>query len=98
MLNDAVAFVIPDVHAEGKVRLGFHGQVRLDSSWPAGIYTPTMADCTPDSEQRGEGCYVPFEGIDFRFRRYICETLIPHGSPSGPHGFRPVGFYFKPQR
>jgi hypothetical protein len=21
-------------------------------------------------------------------------VLIPHGSPSGPHGFRPVGFYF----
>jgi ATP-dependent DNA ligase len=24
------------------VRLGFHGQVRLDSSWPAGIYTNIM--------------------------------------------------------
>jgi hypothetical protein len=39
VLDDADACVIPDVHAEGKVRLGFHGQVRLDSSWPAGIYT-----------------------------------------------------------
>jgi hypothetical protein len=39
MLNDAVAFLILDVHAGGKVRHGFHGQVRLDSSWPAGIYT-----------------------------------------------------------
>jgi len=25
--------VVPDVHAEGEVRLGFHGQVRLDLSW-----------------------------------------------------------------
>jgi hypothetical protein len=31
--------VFPDVHTEGKVGLGLHGQVRLDSSWPAGIYT-----------------------------------------------------------
>jgi len=35
VLDDAVAGVVPDVHAEGEVRLGFHGQVRLDSSWPA---------------------------------------------------------------
>jgi hypothetical protein len=40
VLNDAVAYVIPDVHTEGEVRLGLHGQVRLDSSWPVGIYTP----------------------------------------------------------
>jgi hypothetical protein len=40
MLNDAVAAVVPDVHAEGEVRLGFHGQVRLDLSWPGAIYTP----------------------------------------------------------
>jgi hypothetical protein len=34
MLNDAVACVVPDVHAEGKMRLGLHrGQIRLD--WPA---------------------------------------------------------------
>jgi hypothetical protein len=26
------------------------------------------------------------------------KALIPHGSPSGPHGFRPVGFYFERQR
>jgi hypothetical protein len=37
--DDAVASVVPDVHAESEVRLGFHGQVRLDSSWPAGIYS-----------------------------------------------------------
>src|SRR5262245_275375 len=39
VLDDAVATVIPDVHAEGEMRLGFHGQVPLDSSWPAGIYS-----------------------------------------------------------
>jgi hypothetical protein len=39
VLDNAVAGVVPDVHAEGKMRLGFHGQVRLDLSWPAGIYT-----------------------------------------------------------
>jgi len=27
VLDDAVASVVPDVHAEGEVRLGFHGQV-----------------------------------------------------------------------
>jgi len=40
VLDDAVACVVPDVHAEGEVRLGFHGQVPLDLSWPAAIYTP----------------------------------------------------------
>ena len=40
VLDDAVAGVVPDVHAESEVCLGFHGQVRLDSSWPADIYTP----------------------------------------------------------
>ena len=40
VLDDAVAYVVPDVHAEGEVRLGFHGQAPLDLSWPAGIYTP----------------------------------------------------------
>src|SRR5262249_25826970 len=40
VLDDAVAGVVPDVHAEDELRLGFHGQVRLDSSWPAAIYTP----------------------------------------------------------
>ena len=34
MLNDAVAAVVPDIHAESEVRLGFHGQVPLDLSWP----------------------------------------------------------------
>jgi hypothetical protein len=40
VLNDAGAYVIPDVHTEGAVRLGLHAQVPLDSSWPAGIYIP----------------------------------------------------------
>src|SRR5258708_28563650 len=39
VLNDAAAGVVPDVHAEGEVRLGFHGQARLDSPWPGTIYT-----------------------------------------------------------
>jgi hypothetical protein len=30
--------MVPDVHAEGEVRLGFHGQAQLDSPWP-GLYT-----------------------------------------------------------
>jgi hypothetical protein len=42
VLDNAVAGIVPDVHAKGEVRLGFHGQVRLDSSWPAAIYTPAM--------------------------------------------------------
>ena len=45
VLNDAVACVVPDVDTEGEVRLGLHGQVRLDSSWPAAIYTPCC--CVP---------------------------------------------------
>src|ERR1700756_2386532 len=40
VLDDAVACVIPVVHAEGDICLCFHGQVRLASSWPPGIYTP----------------------------------------------------------
>src|SRR5258708_5439289 len=39
VLHDAVAGVVPDVHAEGEVRFGFHGQARLDSPWPGTIYT-----------------------------------------------------------
>jgi hypothetical protein len=35
VLDDAVACIVPDVHAEGEVRLGFHGQAPLDLSWPA---------------------------------------------------------------
>src|SRR5262249_20512632 len=40
MLHNAAAGVVPNVHAEGKVRLGFHGQVRLHSPWPGIIYKP----------------------------------------------------------
>jgi hypothetical protein len=50
LLDDAVACGVPDVHAEGKVRLGLHGQVRLDSSWPADIYTHAVASCVPFQE------------------------------------------------
>jgi hypothetical protein len=39
VLDDAVASRVPDVHAEGEVRLGLYGQARPDSPWPAGIYT-----------------------------------------------------------
>jgi len=39
MLDEVVAGIVPNVDPEGKMRFGFHGQVRLDSSWPAGIYT-----------------------------------------------------------
>jgi|SRR5262249_9508808 len=42
VLDNAVAGEVPNVHAESKMRLGFHGQVRLDSSWPTGIYTPML--------------------------------------------------------
>ena len=42
VLDDAVASVVPDVHSEGKVGLGLHGQARLDSSWPAAIYAPML--------------------------------------------------------
>ena len=40
VLNYAVASGVPNIDAEGEVGLGLHGQVRLDLSWPAGIYTP----------------------------------------------------------
>jgi hypothetical protein len=42
VLDDAVASIVPDIHSEGEVRLGFHGQGRLDSPWPAGIYTALL--------------------------------------------------------
>jgi hypothetical protein len=32
--KDAIHGAVPDIHAEGEVGLGLHGQVRLDSSWP----------------------------------------------------------------
>ncbi len=35
VLEDAVACVVPDVHAEGEVRLGFHGQVDSTRPGPA---------------------------------------------------------------
>src|SRR5262249_18522283 len=40
MLHNTAAGVVPNVHAEGKVRLGFHGQVRLHSPWPGIVYKP----------------------------------------------------------
>jgi Homeodomain-like domain len=33
---------VPNIDAENEVDLGFHGQVRLDSSRPAAIYTPML--------------------------------------------------------
>jgi hypothetical protein len=42
VLDDAVASVVPDVHAEGEVRFGFHGQARLDSPWPVDIYNAIL--------------------------------------------------------
>jgi bifunctional non-homologous end joining protein LigD len=47
VLDDAVASLVPDVHAEGEVRLGLHGQARLDSPWPAGIYTRMLLRSVP---------------------------------------------------
>jgi hypothetical protein len=37
VLEDAVARGVPYVNAEGEVRLGFHGQVRLDPPAPGAI-------------------------------------------------------------
>jgi hypothetical protein len=34
VLDDAVACVVPDVHAEGEMRLGFHGQVHSTCPGP----------------------------------------------------------------
>src|SRR5262245_30139739 len=56
VLDNAVATVIPDVHAEGEMRLGFHGQVRLDSSWPAGIYTPCCRSASPSPTFANPAC------------------------------------------
>jgi hypothetical protein len=42
VLDDAHAGVVPNIHAKSEVGLGFHGQVRLDSSWPAAIYSPML--------------------------------------------------------
>jgi hypothetical protein len=47
VLDDAGAGLVPDVHAEGEVRLGLHGQARLDSPWPAGIYTRMLLRSVP---------------------------------------------------
>jgi hypothetical protein len=38
---DAAAGVIPDVYAEGKMRLGLHGQARLDSPAPHRYLCPS---------------------------------------------------------
>jgi hypothetical protein len=40
VLEDAVARGVPYVDAEGKVRFGLHGRIRLDSPAPRAIYTP----------------------------------------------------------
>jgi len=51
VLDDAVAGVVPDVHA-------VYGQVRLDSSWPAAIYSPMLSrtgfiePCLPSSAEQ----------------------------------------------
>jgi bifunctional non-homologous end joining protein LigD len=47
VLDDAGAGLVPDVHTEGEVRLGLHGQARLDSPWPAGIYTRMLLRSVP---------------------------------------------------
>jgi hypothetical protein len=33
---------VPNIDAENEVDLGFHGQVRLDLSWPGDIYSPRL--------------------------------------------------------
>jgi hypothetical protein len=40
VLDDAVRGAVPNIHAEGKVSLGLHGQVRPDWPAPRAIYTP----------------------------------------------------------
>src|SRR5262245_63546198 len=72
MLDDTVGVGVPDVHAEGEVRLGFHRtSLRLDSSWPAGIYTLSCfvlskmkmvdktkkSDPAPNRNEKPEICY-----------------------------------------
>jgi ATP-dependent DNA ligase len=47
VLDDAAASLVADVYAEGEVRLGLHGQARLDSPWPAGIYTRMLLRSVP---------------------------------------------------
>jgi hypothetical protein len=47
MLDNLVAAAVPGIDPKGKMRLGFHGQVRLDSSWPIDIYTPCCCVCVP---------------------------------------------------
>jgi hypothetical protein len=36
VLDKVVAGIVPNIDPKGKMRLGLHGQVRLDSSWPEG--------------------------------------------------------------
>jgi hypothetical protein len=43
VIDNAVAGVVPNVHAKGEVRLGLHrGQIRLDWPAPRAIYTPML--------------------------------------------------------
>src|SRR5262249_6489234 len=43
VLDNAVGCVVPNIDAEGKMRLGLHrGKFRLDLPWPVVIYTPIM--------------------------------------------------------
>jgi hypothetical protein len=47
VLDDAIACVVPDVDAEGEMRLGLHGQVRLDSPAWRGTYTAMLRNVRP---------------------------------------------------
>src|SRR5258707_7554784 len=49
----AHAGLVPNVDAKSKMRLGFHGQARLDWPWPGTIYTPcSSAWCAPAQTAR----------------------------------------------
>jgi bifunctional non-homologous end joining protein LigD len=47
MAGEAISGAVPNVDAKGKIGLRLHGQARLDSPWPAGIYTRMLLRSVP---------------------------------------------------
>src|SRR5437764_2143621 len=83
MFGDVVCCGVPDVDAEGEVGLGFHGQVRFDSSWPAGIYTAMLRPAQNSTVQERRSMSAPRTGklapVTLGHRRaHGCRDLLVH--------------------
>jgi hypothetical protein len=78
-----VAASVPDIDAKGEVGFGFHGQVRLDSSRPAGIYTAMLRLAQKSTVQKRRSMSAPRTGK-------LAPVTLGHMRAHGCRDSRPV--------